>query len=89
MQQRLADAPAADAVADVDRGLGYIHDVGASQGANLLAQLALDLRDPADRHQQVDDWLVELALDAGFTGMEDLLDQYHSVEQKQVGSGQQ
>lgn len=63
------------------RSLVPIDDAGASHGANLLAQPALDLRDPIDRHQQVDDWLVELALDAGFTGMEDLLDQYHSLEQ--------
>ena len=56
------------------RGLTAVSDAGASHGANLVVQPALDLRDPVERHRQVDDWLVELALDAGFTGMDDVLD---------------
>ncbi|MDX3192874.1 ATP-binding protein [Streptomyces sp. MN03-5084-2B] len=65
-------------------GLQPVTDAGASHGANLLAQPALDLRDPTQRHRQIDDWLVELALDAGFTGMEERLDLYHRLETKEA-----
>lgn len=52
-------------------------EAGTSNGANLIADPALDLRDPAERREQVDSWLVQLGLDAGLLGMEGLLGQYH------------
>jgi hypothetical protein len=58
-------------------GLDRIEGAGTSHGANLLAQPALDLHDASDRRQQVDDWLTEIAMDAGLTGMEELLGLYH------------
>ncbi|MFC0430040.1 helix-turn-helix domain-containing protein [Kutzneria buriramensis] len=66
-------------------GLNPIDGSGRSFGANLRAQPVLDLRDGADRHRQVDDWLVEMALDAGVTGMEALLDDLHLRQRKQIG----
>lgn len=58
-------------------GLAQIPDAGTSHGANLLANPTLDLKDPAERHAQLDDWLQQIALDAGLSGMEDLLTAYH------------
>ncbi len=58
-------------------GLTQIPDAGTSHGANLLANPTLDLKDPAERHAQLDDWLQQIALDAGLSGMENLLTAYH------------
>jgi hypothetical protein len=55
-------------------GLRPIPDAGVSRGAHLLADPALDLSDPTDRQEQVGAWLVQLALDAGLLGMEQLLE---------------
>ncbi len=79
----LQSGPAVTELLDM-RGLTAVTDAGASHGANLVAQPALDLRNPVERHRQVDDWLVELALDAGYTGMGNLLDLYHQMETKQI-----
>jgi hypothetical protein len=65
-------------------GLIPIDGTSSSFGGNLHAQPVLDLSDAADRHRQVDDWLVELALDAGVTGMETVLDHLHLRQQKQI-----
>lgn len=67
-------------------GLIPIDGTGHSFGTNLRAQPVLDLRDATDRHRQVDDWLVEMTLDAGVTGIEALLDDLHRRGQKQLGS---
>jgi hypothetical protein len=54
-------------------GLRSIPDAGESRGAHLLADPALDLADDQDRSEQVRRWLIQIALDAGLTGMEQLL----------------
>lgn len=58
-------------------GLTPIPDAGPSHGANLLANPTLDLAAAGDRQAQLDDWLQQIALDAGLSGMENLLDAYH------------
>jgi hypothetical protein len=59
-------------------GLKEIPEAGASGGGVFRANPALDLRDVADRQEQVDDWLRQLGLDAGLTGMEDLVERYRA-----------
>lgn len=59
-------------------GLGQIPDAGTSRGANLLADPAIDLRSPDERRIQLDNWLVQVALDAGITGMEAVTERFHS-----------
>lgn len=51
-------------------GLRAIQDAGDSRGAHLLADPALDLAGDQDRSEQVRRWLIQVALDAGLTGME-------------------
>lgn len=53
--------------------LQEIPDAGTSAGGVFRANPALDLRDIADRREQVDDWMRQLGLDAGLTGMEALV----------------
>ena len=60
-------------------GLEEIPDAGASAGGVFRANPALDLRDAADRQEQVDDWLRQLGLDAGLTDMENLVEEYRAV----------
>lgn len=60
--------------------LSHIPDAGTSRGANLLADPARDLGAATERRQQVDDWLLQIALDAGLRGMEALLLEYHAEE---------
>ncbi|MEU6611571.1 ATP-binding protein [Streptomyces shenzhenensis] len=59
-------------------GLREIPDAGASAGGIFRANPALDLRVAAERQEQVDDWLRQLGLDAGLTGMEDLVESYRA-----------
>jgi hypothetical protein len=68
-------------VADLIRndGLREIPDAGASTGGIFRANPALDLRVAAERQEQVDDWLRQLGLDAGLTGMEALLEAYRAT----------
>lgn len=54
-------------------GLQQIPGAGESRGAHLLADPGRDLADSADRASQVVDWLIQIALDAGFRGMEQML----------------
>jgi hypothetical protein len=54
-----------------------IPGAGQSHGANLLANPTLDLADLRERELQLDDWLQQIALDAGLSGMEDALGSYH------------
>lgn len=54
-------------------GLVPIPGAGYSGGAHLLADPALDLADSGDRVEQVNRWLVQIALDAGLAGMESAL----------------
>jgi hypothetical protein len=58
-------------------GLVPIPGAGQSHGANLLANPTLDLADPRERELQLDDWLQQIALDAGLSGMESVLSSYH------------
>ncbi len=60
-------------------GLRAIPDAGDSQGAHLLADPALDLADDQDRSDQVRRWLIQAALDAGLTGMEQVLQRLDSA----------
>jgi hypothetical protein len=54
-------------------GLLAIPDADDSRGAHLLADPALDLADDQNRSEQVRRWLIQVALDAGLTGMEQVL----------------
>jgi hypothetical protein len=54
-------------------GLRAIPDAGDSRAAHLLADPTLDLADDQDRSEQVRRWLIQVALDAGLTGMEKVL----------------
>ena len=58
-------------------GLFVIRDGGVSHGAHMLADPALDLSDPADRTEQADRWLIQMAADAGLLGMEHLVSEMH------------
>ncbi|MEU3226814.1 ATP-binding protein [Streptomyces sp. NPDC006976] len=58
--------------------LREIPDAGPSAGGVFRANPALDLRDIADRREQVDDWIRQLGLDAGLTGMEALVEGYRA-----------
>lgn len=51
-------------------------EAGASAGGTFRANPVLDLRVAAERQEQVDDWLRQLGLDAGLTGMEALVERY-------------
>ncbi|MBK3561255.1 ATP-binding protein [Streptomyces sp. MBT56] len=62
--------------------LREIPDAGASAGGVFRANPALDLRDIADRQEQVDDWVRQLGLDAGLTGMEALVKSYRSSRRR-------
>ena len=53
--------------------LSSIRDGGVSHGAHMLADPALDLSAPAERAEQVDRWLIQMAADAGLLGMEHLV----------------
>ncbi|MFB6838917.1 helix-turn-helix domain-containing protein [Streptomyces sp. NPDC056361] len=59
-------------------GLKEIPDAGASAGGVFRANPALDLRVAVERQEQVDDWLRQLGLDAGLTGMEALVEEYRA-----------
>jgi len=54
-------------------GLFVIRNGGVSHGAHMLADPALDLSDPAERGEQADRWLIQMAADAGLLGMETLV----------------
>ncbi|WP_331750100.1 ATP-binding protein (plasmid) [Streptomyces longwoodensis] len=62
------------------RGLQEIPDAGASAGGVFRSNPALDLRIGTDRQEQVDDWLRQLGLDAGLTGMESLVEGFRAAE---------
>ncbi|MFI5489199.1 helix-turn-helix domain-containing protein [Micromonospora echinaurantiaca] len=67
-------------VLDTSR-LRLIPEAGTSRGAHLLADPARDLAAVDDRSAQVKDWLVQIALDAGLLGMQQLLDSLDSTSQ--------
>ncbi|CAM5325021.1 AlbA family DNA-binding domain-containing protein [Streptomyces griseus] len=60
-------------------GLQEIPDAGPSSGGVFRSNPALNLRSTTDRHEQVDDWLRQLGLDAGLTGMESLVESYRAA----------
>lgn len=55
-----------------------IRDAGVSHGAHMLADPLLDLSDPADRAEQANRWLIQMAADAGLRGMEQLVSEMRS-----------
>ncbi len=58
------------------RGLELIPDSVLSRGTGgMFVDPSLDLNDPFERHEQIDCWLNQLALDAGLLGMERVLAQ--------------
>lgn len=59
-------------------GLTPVQEAGSSHGASLIADPTLDLSDNLERQKQLDDWLIQIALDAGLVGMEPLLVEYHN-----------
>ena len=59
------------------QGLVQTDGAGQSHGAHVIGNPGLDLGDPAERGEQIDGWLLQIALDAGLTGMENLLVAYH------------
>jgi hypothetical protein len=73
----IAGVPVGDLV--LPYKLTPIPDAGTSLGANLRADPARDLADDDERREQVDNWLLQIALDAGLRGMEDLLREYHAT----------
>ncbi|MFB7941755.1 helix-turn-helix domain-containing protein [Streptomyces sp. NPDC056049] len=60
-------------------GLQEIPEAGTSGGGLFRANPALNLRSFTDRQEQVDDWLRQLGLDAGLTGMESLVERYRAT----------
>ena len=66
-------------------GLTVIPDSGSSHGANLLSDPSRDLADLDQRRAQVDDWLRQIALDAGLQGMESLLVEFHAKDSSDRG----
>ena len=50
---------------------------GTSQGSTLIGDNSLDLSDESELNQQVDQWIIQLALDGSLEGTEDLLKRYH------------
>lgn len=64
--------PPVDALLAHDQ-LSPIVDAGTSHGAQLVSDPTLDLSDTAERVEQVDSWLRQIALDAGLRGMERVL----------------
>ena len=50
---------------------------GTSQGSTLIGDNSLDLSDESELNQQVDQWIIQLALDGSLEGTEDLLNRYH------------
>jgi hypothetical protein len=49
------------------------HGAGGSHGSHLRADPTLDLTDKADRAEQVTRWIIQMALDAGLRGMEQVI----------------
>ncbi|MFI9060177.1 ATP-binding protein (plasmid) [Streptomyces anulatus] len=60
-------------------GLQEIPDAGASAGGIFRSNPALNLRSDTDRQEQVDDWLRQLGLDAGLTGMESVVEGHRAA----------
>jgi hypothetical protein len=56
-----------------------IEGAGTSFGAHMPANPSVDLGNPSERHQQIDDWLQQMARDSGFLGMERVLEEYHKT----------
>ncbi|MCX4580757.1 hypothetical protein OHB41_48135 [Streptomyces sp. NBC_01571] len=61
-------------------------DAGTSRGANLLADLGVDQRDPAERRGLIDSWLQQISLDSGLLGMEKVLEHLHSTSSEPPSS---
>ncbi|MEU4729559.1 ATP-binding protein [Streptomyces sp. NPDC023588] len=73
----VADRPVGDLLAST--GLQEIPEAGTSFGGIFRANPALDLRVPDERQEQADDWLRQLGLDAGLSGMEALVERYRAT----------
>lgn len=57
-----------------DVSLAPIPGAGTSHGADLVTDPGLDLREPDRRDEQIAHWLEQIALDAGLSGMQRLLE---------------
>ena len=66
-------------------GLVAVAGAGDSYGASLLSNPTLDLSDVRERIDQVENWMTQVALDAGLRGMEQLLSRMHQKEQAATG----
>jgi hypothetical protein len=66
-------------------GLVGVAGAGDSYGASLLSNPTLDLSDARERIEQVENWMTQVALDAGLRGMEQLLSRMHQEEQAAAG----
>jgi hypothetical protein len=66
--------------------LSPIRDGGVSHGAH-MADPALDLSEPAERAEQVDRWLIQMAADAGLRGMEQLISDMRRIATRLPAAG--
>ncbi|MEU9943143.1 ATP-binding protein [Streptomyces lavendulae] len=73
----IADRPVVELLPSA--GLKEIPGAGTSLGGIFRANPVLDLRIAAERQEQVDDWLRQLGLDAGLSGMEALVERYRAT----------
>ncbi|MEW1640213.1 hypothetical protein AB0469_39935 [Streptomyces sp. NPDC093801] len=80
----IADQPVVDLLPSAD--LQEIPGAGTSLEGTFHANPALDLRITAERQEQVDDWLRQLGLDAGLSGMEALVERYRATTTPPVWS---
>jgi hypothetical protein len=60
-----------------NQNLQSIPESGFSGGALLLGDVTLDLSNETDLTKQIDQWMNQIALDAGLEGMESLLQHFH------------
>ncbi|MFD4724730.1 hypothetical protein ACFWNW_06560 [Streptomyces seoulensis] len=63
-----------------DEQLLEIPAAGGSRGGIFLSDPARNLRDGDELQEQVDDWLCQLGLDAGLTGMEAPTERFRAAE---------
>lgn len=63
-------------------GLRRIPDAGDSWGASLEVNPTYDLSDPTELGSQLDEWTVQIALDAGLQGMEAALERFHADQRR-------
>lgn len=60
-----------------NQNLAPVQGSGPSYGTHLTGDSLYDLSNDPELHKQIDQWLVQLALDGGLEGMEELLETLH------------